>query len=208
MADLTRSVAAPPTPLHPAPVADRQPPNPLSPTRRQAILRAAVRLFARDGFANVEMEDIGDAVGISGPSLYNHFDTKVDILVAAMLRGNEPLRTDMHRQLDRRDRPPHHQLLRVCIRIHRPYSTTDLRSDPAPDRGQTPDQRSPTRIHIRMVGSAAPTASELGPHRDDHWPVQFVHRCGSACTCDRSPCKPNRISNSTALPSALPSQCG
>jgi AcrR family transcriptional regulator len=66
-------------------------------SRREAILTEATQLFAAKGFAGVSTEDIGAAVGISGPSVYNHFAAKSDILVAAMLRGDEWLRMDMHR---------------------------------------------------------------------------------------------------------------
>jgi AcrR family transcriptional regulator len=66
-------------------------------SRREAILTEATKLFAAKGFAGVSIEDIGGSVGISGPSVYNHFAAKSDILVAAMLRGDEWLRMDMHR---------------------------------------------------------------------------------------------------------------
>jgi AcrR family transcriptional regulator len=65
--------------------------------RREAILTEATKLFAANGFAGVSTEDIGASVGISGPSVYNHFPTKSDILLAAMLRGDEWLRLDMNR---------------------------------------------------------------------------------------------------------------
>ena len=65
--------------------------------RRESILTEATKLFATNGFAGVSTEDIGASVGISGPSVYNHFPTKSDILLAAMLRGDEWLRLDMNR---------------------------------------------------------------------------------------------------------------
>ncbi|MFQ6398136.1 TetR/AcrR family transcriptional regulator [Nocardia sp. KC 131] len=66
-------------------------------SRREAILAEATRLFARNGFAGVSMEDIGAGVGISGPSVYNHFPAKTDILVAAMFRGDEWMQMEMNR---------------------------------------------------------------------------------------------------------------
>ena len=66
-------------------------------SRRETILAEATKLFAANGFAGVSTDDIGASVGISGPSVYNHFPAKSDILVAAMLRGDEWLRMDMHR---------------------------------------------------------------------------------------------------------------
>ena len=66
-------------------------------SRRETILTEATKLFAAHGYAGVSTDDIGASVGISGPSLYNHFPAKSDILVAAMQRGDEWLRMDMHR---------------------------------------------------------------------------------------------------------------
>ena len=52
--------------------------------RRAEILAAAASLFAARGFHGVSIEDIGGAVGISGPALYRHFSGK-DALLAEML---------------------------------------------------------------------------------------------------------------------------
>ncbi|WP_026918196.1 TetR/AcrR family transcriptional regulator [Gordonia shandongensis] len=50
-------------------------------TRRDEILDAAARLFAVHGFAGTGMDEIGAAVGITGPSVYKHFPSKIAILV-------------------------------------------------------------------------------------------------------------------------------
>lgn len=72
--------------------------KPLTPdSRREVILAEATKLFARNGFTGVSMEDIGAGVGIAGPSVYNHFPAKSDILSAAIFRGDEWLRMDMNR---------------------------------------------------------------------------------------------------------------
>ncbi|WP_405136166.1 TetR/AcrR family transcriptional regulator [Nocardia sp. NBC_01388] len=70
-------------------------------SRREAILAEATRLFARNGFAGVSMEEIGAGVGISGPSVYNHFPAKSDILMAAVFRGDEWLQMEMNRAFAR-----------------------------------------------------------------------------------------------------------
>jgi AcrR family transcriptional regulator len=66
-------------------------------SRRETLLFEATKLFAAKGFNGVSTEDIGASIGITGPSVYNHFPAKSDILVAAMFRGDEWLRIDMHR---------------------------------------------------------------------------------------------------------------
>ena len=57
---------------------------PTQPTRREEILAAAAELFARHGFHGVGIDDIGAAVGISGPALYRHFSSK-DAILGEML---------------------------------------------------------------------------------------------------------------------------
>ena len=52
--------------------------------RRTQILDVAARLFAERGFHGVSVGDIGKAVGVSGPALYKHFDSK-DAVLAEML---------------------------------------------------------------------------------------------------------------------------
>jgi AcrR family transcriptional regulator len=52
--------------------------------RRRELLAAAARLMAERGFAGVRLEDIGAAVGVSGPAMYRHFTGK-DAVLAEML---------------------------------------------------------------------------------------------------------------------------
>lgn len=48
--------------------------------RRQQIIEAARRCFARKGFAATSMQDIIAESGLSAGSIYSHFDGKADIL--------------------------------------------------------------------------------------------------------------------------------
>lgn len=48
--------------------------------RRREILAIAADLFADRGFANVTVDDIGEAAGVSGPALYHHFAGKEALL--------------------------------------------------------------------------------------------------------------------------------
>ncbi|MUM19131.1 TetR/AcrR family transcriptional regulator [Mycobacterium sp. CBMA271] len=49
--------------------------------RRDQLLQAAARLVAMRGYARVRLEDLGSAVGISGPAIYRHFPNKEALLV-------------------------------------------------------------------------------------------------------------------------------
>lgn len=55
--------------------------------RRREILRAAVDLFHENGYHATAMDDIGAVVGLTGPALYRHFDSKAAILETALLRA-------------------------------------------------------------------------------------------------------------------------
>ncbi|MEU9012953.1 TetR/AcrR family transcriptional regulator [Streptomyces sp. NPDC048479] len=57
-----------------------------APKRREQILKEAARLFAERGFHGVGVDEIGAAVGISGPGLYRHFAGK-DAMLAELLVG-------------------------------------------------------------------------------------------------------------------------
>lgn len=73
--------------------ADAQPAHPTpnfgydAPTRRDEILDAAATMFADQGFASTGMDEIGAAVGITGPSVYKHFPSKIAILVGISQRS-------------------------------------------------------------------------------------------------------------------------
>jgi AcrR family transcriptional regulator len=51
---------------------------------RDEILQAARELVAEKGFAATSMDELASRVGISKPTLYSHFATKDDLVVAAM----------------------------------------------------------------------------------------------------------------------------
>lgn len=67
---------------------------PVSSTRREEILEAVVTLSQEQGFANVTMEEIAGRVGIAASSLYEHFDNKLSMLGAAVIRSVEALRIE------------------------------------------------------------------------------------------------------------------
>lgn len=65
--------------------------------RRDQIRREAARLFAARGFLGVGVDEIGKAVGISGPGLYRHFSGK-DAMLADLLVGISERLLDAGRQ--------------------------------------------------------------------------------------------------------------
>lgn len=74
--------------------------RPADESTRDSLIAGATELFAEKGFAGAGVDEIGSAVGIAGPSVYGHFSSKQDLLVAAMQRGAEVLLTETERVLD------------------------------------------------------------------------------------------------------------
>jgi AcrR family transcriptional regulator len=68
-------------------------------SRREQILAAAAELFARHGFHGVGIDDIGAAVGISGPALYRHFRSKHSMLGEMLTSISEFLFSGGEREL-------------------------------------------------------------------------------------------------------------
>lgn len=96
----------------PAPTAAIHAALPAASTRRDEIADAAASLFARHGYDAVGVDDIGAAVGIAGPSIYNHFSSKQDLLLSSLGRGYALLQHALADALES-DAPPEVVLRRV-----------------------------------------------------------------------------------------------
>jgi TetR/AcrR family transcriptional regulator, cholesterol catabolism regulator len=63
-------------------------------SKRDVITQKASALFRKKGFTATSMRDIGDAIGVEAPSLYNHIESKNAILkdicfrIAGLFTGN------------------------------------------------------------------------------------------------------------------------
>ncbi len=68
--------------------------------RRDDILDAAARLFAERGYHGVTIDDIGAAVGMTGPGIYRHFVGKEDVLAQMLLRISVRLRDEGARRVE------------------------------------------------------------------------------------------------------------
>ncbi|AUC83431.1 TetR/AcrR family transcriptional regulator [Lacinutrix sp. Bg11-31] len=52
----------------------------IQPTRKDEIIKTAARLFKEKGYSAVTMRDLATAMGIKAASLYNHINSKQEIL--------------------------------------------------------------------------------------------------------------------------------
>ncbi|TSD99944.1 TetR family transcriptional regulator [Skermania sp. ID1734] len=71
--------------------------------RPERMVSAAARLFNSYGYAAVGIEDIGAAVGVSGPALYHHFASKADMLNEIIERNDQWIKLYISRALTESD---------------------------------------------------------------------------------------------------------
>ncbi|TFC43815.1 TetR/AcrR family transcriptional regulator [Cryobacterium sp. TMT1-21] len=91
--------------------------------RRQALLGAAATLFARSGYNGVSIEDLGAAVGVSGPAVYRHFSGKPAVLAALLVEVSETLVAGGRQVIDRA--PDAAAALRELVRFHTDFALSN-----------------------------------------------------------------------------------
>ncbi|WP_200263218.1 TetR/AcrR family transcriptional regulator [Streptomyces sp. HSG2] len=126
-----------------------------APTRREQILREAARLFAERGFHGVGVDEIGAAVGISGPGLYRHFAGK-DAMLAELLVGiSDQLLTGARRRLAEADGSVPEAVLDSLIEGHIDFALDDrpliTLHDRELDRLRDADRKTVRRLQRRYV---------------------------------------------------------
>jgi AcrR family transcriptional regulator len=79
--------------------------------RRQAVLMAAKLLIAAKGYNKTTVEDIAAAAGLSAPTIYNYFGTKLDVLLALYLEDREIALHKLSKLVERKWKDPLHFFL-------------------------------------------------------------------------------------------------
>lgn len=91
--------------------------------RQSALLHEAARLFAERGYSGVSLEDLGAAVGVSGPAVYRHFANKQALLGAILVQVSERLH-DGGRAVVASTSDPEAQLAEL-VRFHVDFALAD-----------------------------------------------------------------------------------
>ncbi|GAA1513217.1 TetR/AcrR family transcriptional regulator [Agromyces terreus] len=135
--------------------------------RRAAILTAAARLFAERGYAGVTIEDLGTAVGVSGPAVYRHFPGKSAVLAAILEGASRSLLDGADRV--RIEAPDAASALRALIAFHVDFALADADVIAVQDRELEqldPGVRHEVRsLQRRYVEHWVATLAELRPDR-------------------------------------------
>ncbi|WP_067574780.1 TetR/AcrR family transcriptional regulator [Nocardia acidivorans] len=82
---------------------------------KDAIRDAAIELFTSKGFEQSSLREVADAVGITKASLYYHYASKVDLLIAII----QPMVDDLRELVESLDEIPHSpQTVREVLESH------------------------------------------------------------------------------------------
>ncbi|MGI9303846.1 MAG: TetR/AcrR family transcriptional regulator [Gammaproteobacteria bacterium] len=79
--------------------------------RRDELISTAVKLFARQGYHATGIDQIIAESGVAKMTLYNHFKSKNELILAALRRYDEDARHRIMRSIERRARNPRERLL-------------------------------------------------------------------------------------------------
>jgi AcrR family transcriptional regulator len=134
-------------------------------SRRAEILAAAAGLFARRGFHGVSIDDIGAAVGMSGPALYRHFAGKEAVLSEMLVGISQRLLAEGSRRVIAA--PDAAAALDALLRWHIDFALTQPElisvQNRELDNVPEPARRQIRRLQRLYVEEWVTTASELFP---------------------------------------------
>ncbi|MCH4007930.1 TetR/AcrR family transcriptional regulator [Companilactobacillus sp.] len=68
--------------------------------KRQAIMKAAVRLFKTKGYSEITMKRIAETIGISKGTTFNYFSTKEDLFMSILLESYQQFFADLLIKMD------------------------------------------------------------------------------------------------------------
>jgi AcrR family transcriptional regulator len=94
--------------------------------RRQQIMDVAADLFAERGFHRVTVDDLGAALGVSGPALYHHFPSKEALLGDMLVSISEQLLEGGRSRIDRAGTPDDALVALLRGHIHFALDRTSL----------------------------------------------------------------------------------
>jgi AcrR family transcriptional regulator len=172
------------------------------PTRREQILAAAAELFARRGFHGVSIDDIGAAVGISGPALYRHFRSK-DAMLGEMLTSiSEYLLAGGLRTMDTHAEParalPELIRFQVDFALDNPALITvqerSLGILTEPDRRRVRAmQRRYVELWVRTIMAIVPDATEPGARAAAHAVFGLINSTPHSAVVVAQPARPGAV---------------
>ncbi len=83
----------------------------MRPTKRDELVQKALQTFYRNGFQATGMDMLVAESGISKTSMYKHFRTKEDLILAVLRLRDEQFRNWLYRRMEEKAGTPQQQLI-------------------------------------------------------------------------------------------------
>lgn len=83
----------------------------MRPSKRDELVQKALQTFYRNGFHATGMDMLAEESGISKTSIYNHFRTKEDLILATLRLRDEKFRNWLYRRMEELAANPAEQLI-------------------------------------------------------------------------------------------------
>ncbi|MFT6286846.1 MAG: AcrR family transcriptional regulator [Halieaceae bacterium] len=95
-------------------------------SKRDIIVASALKLFYQHGFNATGIERIIKEAGVSKKTLYNHFKSKDELILAALRQRDELFRNNLMRETERLGNTPRERLLSIFDVHHRWFQQNDF----------------------------------------------------------------------------------
>lgn len=99
----------------------------MRPSKRDELVQKALAVFYRHGFHATGMDMLAAETGISKTSMYKHFRTKEDLILAALRRRDEEFRTWLLRRMAELGATPRGQLIAMFDALREWFAKDDFR---------------------------------------------------------------------------------
>ena len=93
--------------------------------KRDQLVDTALDLFYRDGFHATGVDKILEKAGVARMTLYNHFKSKDELILAALRRRDEKFRNSFMRAVERLGKTPRDRLLAIFDALEEWFSGKD-----------------------------------------------------------------------------------
>ena len=139
----------------------------MRPTKRDELVRKALAAFYRNGFQATGMDRLAVETGVSKTSMYKHFRTKEELILAALRLRDEQFRNMFTRRLEELADTPRGQLLamydvlgewfrqedfRGCMFIK---ASAEYQQPDHPIHAQSAEHKRLMFVHTRKLAEAA-----------------------------------------------------
>lgn len=147
--------------------------------RQSALVAEAARLFAERGYSGVSLEELGAAVGVSGPAVYRHFANKQALLGSILVTVSERLLTGGRTVLATESSP--RGRLESLVHFHVDFALADADVIRVQDRDlaslSDEDRHTVRRLQREYVDLWISVLSDLHPERDEPDLRVRAHAC-------------------------------